>query len=83
MSDNLENILRKSLDATERRRMVVLAIGVAMVLLAGAQIMFQITSGIVALMIWTGGLALLIVSIILRSTRYILKAIDTLTSSRE
>jgi hypothetical protein len=82
MSDNLEDILRRSLDAAERRRIGALAIGILMVLFAGAVILFHIASDSAALLLWTGGLALLIVSIILRSTRLILKAIDTLADRR-
>lgn len=82
MSDNLESILRKSLDAAERRRMAVLAGGILMVLFASAEMLFHIASEAAALMLWTGGLALLIISIVERSTRLILKAIDTLADRR-
>ena len=82
MSDNLETILRKSLDATERRRIGSLAIGVVMIIAAEAAIFSRLVSEPVVLMLWTGGLALLVVSAILRATRLILKAIDTLANQK-
>lgn len=82
MSDNLESILRKSLDAADRRRKVMLAIGLLMILFASAETILHIASDNAALMIWTAGLAILIISIIERSTRLILKAIDTLANQK-
>jgi hypothetical protein len=82
MSDNLETILRKSLDATERRRIGSLAIGVVMIIAAEAAIFSRLVSEAAVLMLWTGGLTLLVVSAILRATRLILKAIDTLANQK-
>jgi hypothetical protein len=88
MSDNLENILRKSLDATERRRKGMLIGGIMTVLIAGVlgfvmtfyakDVSSQVILGVTVIMVWTGGLAFLIMSLILRNTRFILKSIDTL-----
>jgi ABC-type uncharacterized transport system permease subunit len=88
MSDNLENILRKSLDAAERRRKGMLIGGILTVLIAGVlgfvmtfytkDVSSQVILGITVIMVWTGGLAFLIMSLIMRNTRFILKSIDTL-----
>jgi len=92
MSDNLENILRKSLDATERRRKGMLIGGIMTVLIAGIlsfvmvffvqNVSSQVIFGVAAIIVWTGGLAFLIMSLILRNTRFILKSIDTLVTGQ-
>ena len=82
MSDNLETILRKSLDATERRRIGSLAIGVVMTPAATAAILPPLVPKAAVLMPWPGGLPLLVVGPILRATRLILKAIDTLANQK-
>lgn len=92
MSDNLENILRKSLDATERRRKGMLIGGIVIVLIACVlsfvmvfsvqDVSSQLMFGVAAIVVWTGGLAFLMMSLILRNTRFILKSIDTLATQQ-